>query len=54
MKGEIAPPSEDPLSKIAVASPRSRLGNHSDTALVAAGQLADSPAPSRKRNPEKL
>ena len=45
---------EDPLSKIAVASARSRLGNHSETALVAAGQLADSPAPSRKRNPAKL
>jgi len=29
----------EPLSKKAVASPRSRLGNHSETAFVAAGQL---------------
>src|SRR6476469_2210883 len=54
MKGAIAPPMEDPLSKIAVASARSCLGNHSETALVAAGQLADSPAPSKKRNRPKL
>src|SRR5580704_1916683 len=52
--GAIAPPMEEPLSNNAVASPRSRLGNHSETALVAAGQLADSPKPSRKRNPAKL
>jgi hypothetical protein len=54
MKGAIAPPMEEPLSKNAVAKARSRLGNHSETALVAAGQLADSPAPSKKRNPAKL
>src|SRR5262245_11163070 len=54
MNGAIAPPMEDPLSKSAVASPRSRFGNHSDTALVAPGQFADSPAPSKKRNPAKL
>ena len=50
----MAPPTEDPLSKNAVANPRSRLGNHSETAFVAAGQFADSPAPSKKRNPAKL
>src|SRR5215470_13550165 len=54
MNGAIAPPIEEPLSKRAVASPRSRFGNHSDTAFVAPGQFADSPAPSRKRNPVKL
>src|SRR5439155_23969251 len=53
-KGAIAPPTDDPLSYNAAASPRSRLGNHSETALLAPGQLADSPAPSRKRNTEKL
>ena len=53
-KGATAPPIDDPLSKRAVARPRSRFGNHSETAFVAAGQLADSPAPSRKRNPAKL
>src|SRR5206468_12685535 len=52
--GAIAPPMEEPLSNNAVASPRSRFGNHSETALVAAGQLADSPKPSRQRNPAKL
>src|SRR5438128_2646931 len=50
----MAPPIEEPLSKRAVASPRSRLGNHSDTALEAAGQLPDSPAPSKNRNAAKL
>src|SRR5256886_9036179 len=53
-KGAIAPPTDDPLSYNAAASPRSRLGNHSETALLAPGQLADSPAPSRKRNRAKL
>src|SRR5213080_1465599 len=53
-KGAIAPPMDEPLSNNAVASPRSHFGNHSETALVAAGQLADSPKPSRKRNPAKL
>src|SRR6476646_9403871 len=52
--GAIAPPMEEPLSKRATAQPRSRLGNHSDTAFVAAGQLADSPAPNRKRKKAKL
>ena|SRR5437870_3434819 len=52
--GAIAPPMEEPLSNNAVARARSRFGNHSETALVAAGQLADSPRPSRKRNPAKL
>jgi hypothetical protein len=54
MNGATAPPIDDPLSKSAVASPRSCLGNHSETALVAAGQFADSPAPSRKRKNPKL
>src|SRR3981189_2659758 len=53
-KGATAPPTEEPLSYNAAASPRSRLGNHSETALLAPGQLADSPAPSRKRNKAKL
>src|SRR5215469_8306605 len=52
--GAIAPPTDEPLSKKAVASPRSCFGNHSETALVAAGQLADSDAPSKKRKPQKL
>ena len=45
---------DEPLSNRAVASARSRFGNHSETAFVAAGQFADSPAPSRKRNVAKL
>src|ERR1700686_1877461 len=53
-KGATAPPTDDPLSNNAAATPRSRLGNHSETALLAPGQLADSPAPSRKRNSAKL
>src|SRR5437867_11134776 len=52
--GAIAPPIEEPLSKSATAQPRSRLGNHSATAFVAAGQFADSPSPSKKRRPQKL
>src|SRR5215471_5678380 len=50
IKGAIAPPTDDPLSNNAVARPRSRFGNHSETALVAPGQFPDSPAPKRKRN----
>src|ERR1700747_1392727 len=50
----MAPPTEEPLSYSAEASARSRFGNHSETALLAPGQLADSPAPSRKRNVAKL
>src|SRR6266536_2186711 len=53
-KGAIAPPTDDPLSKSATAQPRSDLGNHSDTVLVAPGQLAASPQPSRNRKPMKL
>src|SRR5215470_626235 len=53
INGAIAPPTDDPLSNSAVAKPRSRFGNHSDTAFVAPGQLADSPSPSRKRNAAK-
>src|SRR5271154_663702 len=52
--GAIAPPTADPLSKIATASPRSDFGNHSETAFVAPGQLPPSPAPSRNRNIAKL
>src|SRR6266576_6743282 len=54
MKGAMAPPTEEPLSKSAVANPRSCFGNHSATAFVAAGQFADSPAPSKKQKPAKL
>src|ERR1700745_1707473 len=53
MKGAMAPPMEEPLSKKAVANPRSCLGNHSETALVAAGQFPDSAAPRKKRKPRK-
>ena len=35
----MAPPIDEPLSNRAVAKLRSRLGNHSETALVAPGQL---------------
>src|SRR5437660_7412593 len=52
--GAMAPPTADPLSKMATATPRSDFGNHSETALVAPGQLAPSPAPSRNRNAAKL
>ena len=50
----MAPPTAEPLSKIATAIPRSDSGNHSETAFVAPGQFAASPAPSRKRNIAKL
>src|SRR6266404_7894733 len=53
-KGAIAPPIDEPLSYSAAANPRSRFGNHSETALLAPGQLADSPAPSRNRNRAKV
>src|SRR5437016_10111389 len=49
-----APPTAEPLSKMPTARPRSDLGNHSETALVAPGQLAASPAPSRNRKAAKL
>src|SRR5436190_13961326 len=49
--GATAAPIDEPLSNSATAQPLSRRGNHSETALVAPGQLADSPRPSRKRNP---
>src|SRR5690349_12639446 len=48
--GARAAPIDEPLSNSATAQPLSRRGNHSDTALVAPGQLAASPAPSRNRN----
>ena len=47
------PPIPDPLSKIATATPRSPAGNHSETALVADGQLPASPVPSRNRAAQK-
>src|SRR5437867_9840550 len=52
--GAMAPPTEDPLSKRATAHPRSWRGNHSETALVAPGQLAASPVPNKNRNRQKL
>src|SRR5690348_17012821 len=54
MTGAIAPPTAEPLSKIATASPRCDFGNHSETVFAAPGQFIASPAPSRKRNVEKL
>ena len=54
IQGASAPPIEDPLSKRATAHPDSRRGNHSETALVAPGQLPASPRPSANRNPAKL
>src|SRR5579859_4622907 len=53
-KGATAPPIAEPLSNSATARPLSVRGNHSATALVAPGQLADSPAPNRKRKPHRL
>ena len=50
----MAPPIDEPLSYSAAAKPRSRFGNHSETTLLAPGQFADSPAPSKKRNAAKL
>ena len=38
--GATAPPMDDPLSKNAVARARSRLGNHSETALVSGGPVS--------------
>src|SRR5690349_21675685 len=52
--GAMAPPIDDPLSNNATAQPLSDSGNHSDTALVAPGQFAASPAPSRNRKNAKL
>src|SRR5580765_3487900 len=52
--GASAPPMDDPLSNRATAHPDSRLGNHSETAFVAPGQLPASPRPSAKRNAAKL
>jgi hypothetical protein len=54
MNGATAPPIEDPESNSATAQPLSLRGNHSETALVAPGQLADSPSPSRNRNIARL
>src|SRR3954466_8814146 len=53
MNGASAPPIGEPLSKRATAQPLSRRGNHSETALVAPGQLAASPAPSMFANSAK-
>jgi hypothetical protein len=54
MNGASAAPIEEPLSNSATAHPLSRRGNHSATALVAPGQFADSPRPSRNLRPMKL
>src|SRR5947209_15483282 len=54
IRGATAPPTAEPLSNVATARPRSDSGNHSETALVAPGQLAASPAPSKNRNRAKL
>src|SRR5579871_4576990 len=48
-----APPTLDPLSKMATATLRSLPGNHSATVLLAPGQLNPSPMPSRKRDAAK-
>src|ERR1700761_8795531 len=48
-----APPTLEPLSKMATATLRSWLGNHSATVLLAAGQLKPSPMPSSMRNAAK-
>src|ERR1035437_6688982 len=50
----MAPPTEDPLSNKATAQPRSDLGNHSETVLIAPGQFAASPEPSSNRKSMKL
>src|SRR5277367_969319 len=54
IRGAIEPPTADPLSKIATASPRSDFGNHSETAFVAPGQFPPSPAPNMNRKSAKL
>src|SRR3954452_21896960 len=48
-----APPTLDPLSKMATARLRSSAGNHSATVLLAPGQLIPSPIPSRNRHAAK-
>src|SRR5260370_41992583 len=53
-KGATATPTDEPLSYSAAASPRSRLGNNSETALIAPGQLEDSTDPIYIRNRAKL
>ena len=44
----------EPALKIPVAKARSFFGNHSETLLVAAGKLPDSPKPRTKRQAPKL
>ena len=41
-----------PALKMPIANARSRIGNHSETALTPAGKFAGSIAPSRKRKNE--
>ncbi|MNE67317.1 hypothetical protein D3C80_1629160 [compost metagenome] len=43
-----------PEVRMPTANARSLRGNHSDTALIAAGKLPDSPNPSRARMNRKL
>src|SRR3984885_5660146 len=54
MRAAKAPPTLEPLSKIATATLRSWLGNHSATVLLAPGQLKPSPMPSKKRKAAKV
>src|ERR1700722_4657140 len=49
-----APPTLEPLSKIATAMLRSWPGNHSATVLLAAGQLNPSPIPKKKRKDAEI
>ncbi len=48
-----APPTLEPLSKMATERLRSWLGNHSATVLLAPGQFRPSPMPSRNRKDAK-
>src|SRR6516225_9321228 len=52
--GATIAPIFEPELKMPAASARSRRGNHSATALIAAGKLPASPRPSAKRAAAKL
>src|SRR5947209_4684963 len=47
--GAITEPADEPALNMPTPSARCFGANHSDTALVAAGQLPGSPSPSKKR-----
>ena len=51
-RGATAPPIAEPLSNNATAMPRSLAVNHSETALVAPGQFAASPAQPEPKSTE--